>query len=261
MSKWKIVTCDTICLIFRRLPDISEVSSLSNGHIGFVVYSDIVHINGLYNNATGDSHRARIPNYSNVQFAQCGLTSNAGCSFKLHMQDGVFETTYTLTNEYKITQQIYAHRYYNRAIINHIVVERLNSVADITVDLQFLPGNLTSVDLDATTTNSEIISGRVVPLLCFQTTIVEDPVYQKEFSKLCVAHTPLPPPQWVLRAGEARMEHIHVTTIGETEIMVKTEMQSVLARTNNELYVSHVAEWHDFWSKLGISVAGNSNLV
>lgn len=57
------------------------------------------------------------------------------------------------------------------------------------------------------------------------------------------------------------MEHIHVTTIGETESMVKTEMQSVLMRTATELHDSHVAEWHDFWEKLGISVQGNSNLV
>lgn len=84
------------------------------------------------------------------------------------MKDGVFETTYTMTNQYKITQQIYAHRYYNRAIINHILVERLSSTNDISVNLRYLPGNLESVDLDATTTKSEIISGKTIPLLCFQ---------------------------------------------------------------------------------------------
>jgi hypothetical protein len=52
---------------FFRLPDQSVLPSLANGHIGFVIRTPDLTMNGLYNGYIGHSHRARIQNHGNIQ--------------------------------------------------------------------------------------------------------------------------------------------------------------------------------------------------
>lgn len=96
--------------------------TLSNGHIGFTIFSDSVYMNALYSGRGGLSHRARIPNYSNIQFADC-----AKCKYTMNMKYGYFMVEMNVENEFIATHLIYAHRYYNRAIINQFYIQRLGS--------------------------------------------------------------------------------------------------------------------------------------
>lgn len=60
---------------------------LANGHIGLTVFSDSIYMNGLYNGRKGLSHRARIPNYSNIQIKNCASHFDDHLQNNNHHQD------------------------------------------------------------------------------------------------------------------------------------------------------------------------------
>lgn len=100
---------------------------MSNGHIGFIPYGEYVYMNGLYTGRKDNSHRARIPNYSNIQFEPCSPTSkdSGTCSYALDIFNGVFRTHTNLSDGLFTVEQIqYAHRYFETAIVNHIRLKR-----------------------------------------------------------------------------------------------------------------------------------------
>lgn len=104
---------------------------LANGHIGFVPYGDSISMNGLYNGFKGDSHRASIPNYANVQFEPCTEQSTNNvelCTYALDIYNGVFRTEIQLNDGSVSVEHIqYAHRYHETALINQIRLTR-NSI-------------------------------------------------------------------------------------------------------------------------------------
>lgn len=101
---------------------------MANGHIGFVPYSDSVYMNGFYTGYRGESHRARIPNYANIQFEPCtqqASETDVICSYALDIFNGVFRTQVQLEEGIFTVEQIqYAHRYYETAVVNHIRLKR-----------------------------------------------------------------------------------------------------------------------------------------
>lgn len=114
--------------------------TLANGHLGFTVFGDSVYMNGLYNGHEGLSHRARIPNWANINVgAMIESTTTAPSqnesfnslvtsqTFSLNAKTGIFQRKITFNdNRFKIIHLIYAHRFYNRAIINQVSIYRLN---------------------------------------------------------------------------------------------------------------------------------------
>lgn len=115
--------------------------TLANGHLGFTVFGDTVYMNGLYNGHEGLSHRARIPNWANINVGIFGETTTTKApsqdenvnsainsqTFRLNAKTGIFQREITVNdNHYKIIHLIYAHRFYNRAIINQVSIYRLN---------------------------------------------------------------------------------------------------------------------------------------
>lgn len=118
------INCDNYVFESIILNDPNRVPTLSNGHIGFVAYNDAVHINGVYNGKTGESHRARIPNYGRVQFEMCGVfTQGDSCTYSLDIRQGVFRTT-SVFDGYSVELVTYAHRYYDKTIVNHVTIKR-----------------------------------------------------------------------------------------------------------------------------------------
>lgn len=114
----------------RRLPeDLNWMPILSNGHIALQLLSPNVYKNGLYNGKHGLSHRARLPNYSNVIIPQIQFNGSTTTSFTYRMnhRHGIFETLIRADNSIHIRHQVYAHRYYDRAVVNEIILTRLGS--------------------------------------------------------------------------------------------------------------------------------------
>lgn len=102
---------------------------LANGHVGFVPYGDSIYMNGLFNGAKDESHRARIPNYANIQFEPCSRKSftsdDASCFYALDIHNAVFSTATTLENDTFTIEHIqYAHRFYESVIVVLIRLQR-----------------------------------------------------------------------------------------------------------------------------------------
>jgi protein-glucosylgalactosylhydroxylysine glucosidase len=98
--------------------------TLGNGHLGFTVLTDDVYMNGLYNGRAGLSHRAKIPNFVNILFADCLAQT---CKYSMNMKLGVFMVELVVENQFIATHLLYAHRFYDRALINQIHIQRLGS--------------------------------------------------------------------------------------------------------------------------------------
>jgi protein-glucosylgalactosylhydroxylysine glucosidase len=238
-----------------RLPDLSEIPTLSNGHIAFVINGNAILMNGLYNGERGESHRARIPNYSNLEVdVECGATN---CAFSLNMRKGIFEATISSNTNHRFLQQIYAHRFYNRAIINKFTLARTSPGA-ITREIFINPGALPSVDLNQKDSTVDDFGGVIVTTTCFETKVREDPFYQPTPSRVCICYTK-PPTQMILPADQESVEYLHITTVGRSQSEVKKEMQDIL-NNRNTLLEKHTTAWENDWNKFEISVGGNSNL-
>lgn len=99
---------------------------LSNGHVAVQVMGGNVYKNGLYNGVRGLSHRARIPNYSNVLSGQLNSTS-----YRMHYRHGMFESITQVNKSIHVRHTVYAHRYYTRAIVNEIYLTRIGDTSGI----------------------------------------------------------------------------------------------------------------------------------
>lgn len=99
--------------------------TLSNGNVGYTVFGDTVFMNGLYNGRNGLSHRARIPNYANLQFIYDNNDLLNDISYTLNVKTGTFETVQK-NNDIKLVHLNYPHRFYTRAIVNEVKLYRKN---------------------------------------------------------------------------------------------------------------------------------------
>ncbi|XP_053692206.1 protein-glucosylgalactosylhydroxylysine glucosidase-like [Sabethes cyaneus] len=127
----------------RLSTDGNPLPTLANGHLGFTVFGDAIYMNELYSGRRGLSHRARIANVANVRLLLAdaddatkrdgnGLTATMRMDFK----SGTFCVDYRgPNNSYRAEQLIYAHQFYNRAIVNQFTIERLTAEADIRIAL------------------------------------------------------------------------------------------------------------------------------
>lgn len=103
---------------------------LSNGHVAVQVMGGNVYKNGLYNGEQGLSHRARIPNYSNILSA-ASLGQLNSTSYRMHYRHGMFESITQVNNSIHVRHIVYAHRYYTRAIVNEIYLTRIGDTSGI----------------------------------------------------------------------------------------------------------------------------------
>ena len=94
--------------------------SVANGYIGTVIYSDTVHVSGVYNGKAYPKkypiypiylyqhpHRARIPSTASINFKIRRTPGNS--SYALDVREGVFYKWFEAVN-LTVEQRIYAHR-------------------------------------------------------------------------------------------------------------------------------------------------------
>ncbi|XP_042641242.1 protein-glucosylgalactosylhydroxylysine glucosidase isoform X2 [Tyto alba] len=122
------------------------LATVTNAYLGTRVYRDILHVNGVYNGAAGDTHRADIPSPVNVRMTVPGADSLAE-TFTLNTRTGTFSHVLQ-TTDYAATQQIFAHHSLVHLMAFSITIQRsAHTTQPITVQLQtpFVPK---SQDLD-----------------------------------------------------------------------------------------------------------------
>lgn len=225
--------------------------TLANGHVGFVIYGDSILMNGLYNGVRGESHRARIPNYANIM---PNVVCDGNCLYQLNMRKGYFQNTIN-GSDFKIVQQLYPHRYYNRAIFNTFTLERTAQAGNISVELKIDHGNETSIDLNLL--NSTEYLDYNLKINCYATKLIEDPRYQALPSKVCVGYT-VPPEKLILNENENSITLNHITVVAKTEEEIIKEVADIFQASN--VFEKHSSVWEEHWNRFGIFIEGNSKV-
>lgn len=121
---------------------------LSNGHLGFTVFGDSIYVNGVYNGKRGNSRRARLPNWLNLSAEvvqiddYSSLLETTDIEYELNLYQGYFQWSQTVNVTSNIAlnslqsiilkQRVYAHRFFNRALIYELFVQRIQNITGNT---------------------------------------------------------------------------------------------------------------------------------
>lgn len=107
--------------------------SVANGYIGTVIYSDSVHVSGVYNGKAypkkkpiypvyfyQHAHRARIPSTASIDFSVTDIQGKT--SYALDVKEGVFYKWFK-ADRLNVEQRIYAHRSRKNLLIVEITAK------------------------------------------------------------------------------------------------------------------------------------------
>lgn len=101
-------------------------ATVTNSYLGTRVYHDTIHINGVYNGAVGDTHRASLPSPLNVQLEAPAGTEQLTETFTLDTNTGSF--LHTLEGpSFRASQRIYAHRVLPHVLVFSVSIARLTT--------------------------------------------------------------------------------------------------------------------------------------
>ncbi|XP_024064067.1 protein-glucosylgalactosylhydroxylysine glucosidase [Terrapene carolina triunguis] len=224
------------------------LATVTNAYLGTRVYRDILHVNGVYNGAVGDTHRADVPSPVNVRInvpGEDGLTE----TFTLNTRTGTFSHLLQSPG-YTATHRIYAHHSLVHLLAFSITIKRSTTKGPpVTVQLQmqFTPQ---SRDLDLHKgqdfQGAQYIYGKTL-------------IPEVEGAPQPTVHmiwTPVP--QAVTLPGEEQERTWEfLTAVAESEEEVKrcfSEGTSLIAA--GSLYSSHTQAWAALWKGCRVDVDG-----
>ncbi|CAH3016355.1 unnamed protein product [Porites evermanni] len=141
----------------RQSSNRTLMPSVANGYVGTVIYSDAVHVSGVYNGKAypkkkpiypvyfyQHTHRARIPSTASIDFSLSGIQGKT--SYALDVLEGVFYKWFS-ADSLNVEQRIYAHRSRKNLLVveisakNNAAKELLMKVSsnfgDSSVDVEF----------------------------------------------------------------------------------------------------------------------------
>ena len=108
------------------------MASVANGYLGTVVYSDSIHVSGVFNGKSypkkrpiypvyfrQHAHRARIPSTAAIEFNVPGVLGNE--SYALDVAEGVFYKWF-VSHDLSVEQRVYAHRSRRNLLVVEITV-------------------------------------------------------------------------------------------------------------------------------------------
>ncbi|XP_065260223.1 protein-glucosylgalactosylhydroxylysine glucosidase [Emys orbicularis] len=224
------------------------LATVTNAYLGTRVYRDILHVNGVYNGAVGDTHRADVPSPVNVRInvpGEDGLTE----TFTLNTRTGTFSHLLQSPG-YTATHRIYAHHSLVHLLAFSITIKRSTTKGPpVTVQLQmqFTPQ---SRDLDLH--KGQDFQG--VQYIYGKTLIPE--VEGAPQPTVHMIWTPVP--QAVTLPGEEQERTWEfLTAVAESEEEVKrcfSEGTSLIAA--GSLYSSHTQAWAALWKGCRVDVDG-----
>lgn len=98
-----------------------------------------------------------------------------------------------------------------------------------------------------------------VNLISAETKIFEDPIYQKEFTKVYILREIVP--KFIeFPSGQIHVTYTWLTIIQHTSDGIEELFQRLHQMSAVELLKSHTREWNNFWEENTISVDGNDDL-
>ncbi|XP_075992674.1 protein-glucosylgalactosylhydroxylysine glucosidase [Anticarsia gemmatalis] len=236
--------------------------SIGNGHVATNIFSDTVYMNGLYNGQGGYSHRARIPGWANIRLNSTLTHHPFSPVYSLDTREGVFKVRVDRDRSV-VTQRIYAHRYYTRAIVNQIQVDSKTHYdpnfinQEIWIAIKLMPGEK-SKDIDFHEPTPEIIDGRTIWHSCGQTMESEDLTYQPLPVEVCAFWTSVPDHLVVPQHGSRVFTFAMTADTNKT--LARLELVKVLQEDGEELFQKHVEQWRNLYHQGGIDIEGNLEL-
>ncbi|CAB3230488.1 unnamed protein product [Arctia plantaginis] len=237
--------------------------SIGNGHIATNIFSDTVYINGLYSGPAGHSHRARIPAWANIRLNSTLTHHPYSPVYSLDTREGVFKVRVDRDRSV-VTQRIYAHKFYTRAIVNQIQVDSKTHYdpnfvnKEIWIAIKLMPGE-TSKDIDFNDPIPEIIGGRTIWHSCGKTRESEDLTYQPLPVDVCAYWTSAPDHLVVPQHGSRVFTF--AMTADKNKTTAKEELVKVLQEDGEVLFQKHVEEWRKLYDQGGIDIEGNLDLA
>ncbi|XP_053673672.1 protein-glucosylgalactosylhydroxylysine glucosidase-like [Anopheles nili] len=243
------------------LPDPSVMPTLANGQIGFVAYGEYVHMNGVYNGLGGKSHRARIPNFGNIQLTNCSPSSGAGvsqtCTYQLNMRTGKFVTV-DEPSDYRVVHEMYPHRYYDSILVNRVRLQRLSSQGVIQARLLQIPGQQRE-DFSWTPSRDIVMNSQVYTQHCGVTVQIEEANLQTFGHNVCVTYSSVP--EYVeIQPETMAQEFMFYAAFTMDEEEGTRLIASISGMSNAQEESLHMAEMDKLWNRYGITVEGNHDL-
>nr|XP_012964498.2 protein-glucosylgalactosylhydroxylysine glucosidase isoform X2 [Anas platyrhynchos] len=224
------------------------LATVTNAYLGTRVYRDILHVNGVYNGAVGDTHRADVPSPLNVRMTVPGADSLAE-TFTLNARTGTFSHVLQST-DYTATHQIYAHHSLVHLMAFSITIRRsAHTGQPITVQLQtpFVPK---SQDLDLHQ-GPDFQGAHYV----YGTTLVPE-VEGGPQPTVHMLWTPVPQ-DLTLCGEEQERSWEFLTAVAESEEEVKRSYSEGLALiASGSLHSSHIRAWDALWQGCCIDLDG-----
>ncbi|XP_029412679.1 protein-glucosylgalactosylhydroxylysine glucosidase isoform X4 [Nannospalax galili] len=225
-------------------------ATVTNSYLGTRVYHDTVHVNGVYNGAGGNTHRAILPSPLNVWLeAPAGIGEQLTKTFSLDTNTGSF--LHTLEgSSFRASQCIYAHR-----VLPHVLAFRV-SIARLTTRKQ----SITVLLRSAFSPESPDLDLHVGPdfqgvrYLHGHTLTPEQPGEpQQEVHMLWM---PVPP---ALTLGEDEKDRTwdFLTVVGGSQAETQGCFAEALhLQTRGILYTTHAEAWAQLWVGCGLDMAG-----
>ncbi|XP_052864011.1 protein-glucosylgalactosylhydroxylysine glucosidase-like [Anopheles cruzii] len=249
--------------VTTQLPDVSVRPTLANGQIGFVVYDGHVHLNGVYNGEGGQSHRARVRNFGNIQLYDCSPTNGTPqpgyCNYQLDMREGKFVTVgESSTLGYRVDHEVYPHRFYDSVLVNRFRVQRLNSQSTIQVRIQQIPG-MDSGDFALESTNEFVMSNVVYRQECSRTVKMEQSTVQTYGQTVCVTFQSIPEYLEITPDTMAK-EFVFYTVFSMVAQHGVRQIEILAGLVAGEEHALHVKEMDLLWDRYGITVEANEDL-
>ncbi|KAM9372927.1 protein-glucosylgalactosylhydroxylysine glucosidase [Phaethornis superciliosus] len=237
-----VFTCSSLPSDPRLLP------TLTNAYLGTRLYRDILHVNGVYNGAAGDTHRADIPSPINVRMVLPGVDSLAQ-TFTLNTRTGTFSHVLHST-DYAAMHQIYAHHSLVHLMAFSITIQRSAlTTRPITVQLQtpFVPR---SQDLDLHR-GPDFQGAHYV----YGQTLVPE-VEGGPRPTIHMLWGPVPP-SLTLGGEERERSWEFLTAVAESEEEAKRSYSQGMAMVaTGSLHASHLHAWDRLWQGCCVDLDG-----
>ncbi|XP_013098590.2 protein-glucosylgalactosylhydroxylysine glucosidase [Stomoxys calcitrans] len=249
-----------------RLPsDLNFMPSISNGNLGLTVFGDAIYVNGVYNGFKGESRRARFPNWLNISANIQGTQSDdlsqvQNVTYSMNLLNGYFQWTHRMDDlGVTLTQRVYAHRFYNRALIYEMIVERETSEAALTIELSRKPGaHSDAIDLVPVTLNTDDIE-----MVQATTREIENKEFQANRTRVYVAFSENfedNQNHLKIEIGQNILSHRHVITMDAVKQLALAEIREILAQNQKQIFEKHCSSWQEFWNQFHIEVKHNMGL-
>ena len=281
-SEWQVQgQADPWLLFTDTLPsgrDSKLLATLGNGQLavtpgartdGDSSIRPSIYVNCLYNGATWNSHRARIPNWSNYHLDFSPVTRYS-TGYTLNMYQGIFESLYLFDSPYAIDvkHKVFVHRDANLSgtIVNLLTASQPHFEENKNMEIMSLidnggPSNditnngYNEIELE----ENNALGIKKMLYQCEHTTELEYPQYEDTPTPVCFAWT-VSETMTVSPNDVLPQEQILLTIVSDSLEGILVQLDTAMGLSITELVELHTRAWADLWDSGRLEVAGDPEL-